>query len=73
MKLFLKLPFVYRALILWGGVLFGIAVGLYFSLADTGRNDNPVQLVGTASGHIIAWTSGILAFLMPSPWSGSGD
>ena len=54
MKLFLKLPFVIRALVLWGGVLFGIAVGLYFSLSDTGRNDNPVQLVGTASGHIIA-------------------
>lgn len=69
MKLFLKLPFVVRAAILWGGVLFGIAVGMYFSLADTGRNDNAVQLLGTASGHIIAWTSGILAFLMPSPWS----
>lgn len=69
MKLFLKLPFVVRAVILWCGVLTGIAVGLYFSLADTGRNDNMVQLVGAASGHVIAWTSGILAFLMPSPWS----
>ena len=69
MSLFLKLPFVVRAVILWCGVLFGILTSLYFSIAEHGSNDQPLQLLGAAGGHIIAWTSGILCFLMPSPWS----
>jgi hypothetical protein len=69
MSLFLKLPFVVRALILWLGVLFGVCVGLYFSISENGSNDQPLQLLGAAGGHIIAWTCGIFAFLMPSPWS----
>jgi hypothetical protein len=69
MSLFLKLPFVVRALVLWGGVLFGIFVALFFSISEHGSNDQPLQLLGAAGGHVIAWTSGILAFLMPSPWS----
>jgi hypothetical protein len=66
---FLKLPFVVRALILWGGVLTGIFIAFWFSIAENGRNDQPLQLMGLITGHGMAWTCCVLAFLMPSPWS----
>lgn len=68
MTLLERIPWKYRALLMWCGVLVGIAIVFLASYADWAAQHSWQESVGVLTGWFTAIGSALVLMLSKSPW-----
>jgi hypothetical protein len=68
MTLLERIPWKFRALLMWGGVLTGIGIVFLASNADWAAQHSWQESVGVLTGWFTAFGSALVLMLSKSPW-----